>query len=406
MLRISNFVIGAVMILRITCLPSHAAIIIDHSCTDFSSIPSTWIETVKSAVRLHYAHTSHGSQLVTGLERIEDQNSVYGVEIGYSYLPEEANTLCIFDGQEHETYISPELYWQTPEGRQFTQDVLDHNPTLTMSGWSWCCQLDYYSSGEVDEYLIQMASLEAANPGIRFIYMTGNAQGTGSDGYNRWQNNQKIRQYCLNNDKILFDFADLDAWWFNGSTWDSAFYEWEGYSVPVEHTQFHGDEAGHTTYESCEQKARALWWLLAVAAGWQSGEPTPTPPPTATPPDCDATGTLLWMPADEFRPGDACACTVTVCNAEGYDLENYPLFVILDAYGLYFFAPGFTEYENYLSLYPRFPPGNTVIDVLPMFTWPSGTGSASGLLFYSALTDPQMSSLFGTMDQFEFGWRP
>lgn len=35
---------------------------------------------------------------------------------------------------------------------------------------------------------------------------------SGSTGYNRWVNNEMVRQYCIDNDKILFDFADLDCW--------------------------------------------------------------------------------------------------------------------------------------------------------------------------------------------------
>jgi len=39
----------------------------------------------------------------------------------------------------------------------------------------------------------------------------------------------------------------------------------------VEHPHFHGDEAGHTTYESCEQKGKAVWWMTARIAGWNPG---------------------------------------------------------------------------------------------------------------------------------------
>jgi hypothetical protein len=80
-----------------------------------------------------------------------------------------------------------------------------------------------------------------------------------------------IRQYCVANDKVLFDFADLDSWWFNPATeeWEHASYDYEGDTVPVEHPQFNGNQAGHTTYESCEQKGRSVWWMMARLAGWQ-----------------------------------------------------------------------------------------------------------------------------------------
>ncbi|MBN1433370.1 hypothetical protein JW921_01330 [Candidatus Fermentibacterales bacterium] len=243
---------------------------IDHSCTDLDQIPSEWISTVQDSFPVHYAHTSHGSQLTVGLERIEDEDATYDVEIGYSYLPEAAGALCIFDGQEWETYITPDLYWETAEGMDYTRDVLDSNPSIRVSMWCWCCQLDYYGEMEVLAYLDSMSQLESEYPDIEFVYMTGNAQATGIEGYQRYQRNEQIRQYCEQNDKTLFDFADLDAWWYNPSTssWEHHWYDYGGIQVPGEHPQFHGDEAGHTTYESCEQKARATWWLLARIAGW------------------------------------------------------------------------------------------------------------------------------------------
>lgn len=243
---------------------------IDHTCTDLDQIPTEWIQAVQDSVRLHYAHTSHGSQLTTGLEGIEAEDATYDVEIGYSYLPTVSGALCIFDGQEGDTYITPELYWETAEGMDFTRDVLDSNPQIDVSMWCWCCELDYYSEQQVDSYLDSISVLESEYPGVTFVYMTGNAQATGADGYNRYLRNQQIRDFCESGEKVLFDFADLDAWWYNPSTsqWEWETYDYGGTDVPAEHPQFYGDEAGHTTYESCEQKGLATWWLLASIAGW------------------------------------------------------------------------------------------------------------------------------------------
>ena len=131
-------------------------------------------------------------------------------------------------------------------------------------------------------------------------------------------------------------------------------------------------------------------------------EPTATPTATAA---CEETGVLLWMPAQEYYPGDPCSCFVTVCNLTGSDLVSYPLFVILDVYGMLFFAPGFTEdVDHYLDDYPVFPIGETLVEVIPEFTWPDSAGSASGIYWYSALTNPEMTEIFGAWDAWEFGW--
>gem|GEM_PF-6702618 len=44
------------------------------------------------------------------------------------------------------------------------------------------------------------------------------------------------------------------------------------------------------------------------------------------------------------------------------------------------------------------------IDVLPLFAWPSGAGVAEGIMFHAAMTDPGITSLFGELDTFTFGW--
>ena len=108
---------------------AYSAIIIDHNCTDLSQIPDTWIDQAKT-MKLHYAHTSHGKQLTIGLNRIETDK--YSVAIEECTLPTEAGALCIFDGQTYETYISPELYWDSASGRADTNSVLSNNPTIIL----------------------------------------------------------------------------------------------------------------------------------------------------------------------------------------------------------------------------------------------------------------------------------
>jgi len=243
------------------------SLIVDHTYTDPDLLSTEQIDAIQAHFRIHYAHTSHGSQITEGLERIANTKPQYNVAIYYSSLPVQADALCIFDGQENETYITPDLYWEAPEGVQLTKNVLNHNQTINISMWAWCCQLEYYDATQVQLYLNTMTALEAAYPHVTFIYMTGNAQ---SESENRHQLNNLIRQYCQANKKVLFDFADLDCW-YNGQ-------QHRIYGVPCEHPHYNGDQAGHTTYESCENKGKAFWYLLAQLVQEQSaavpqGEP-------------------------------------------------------------------------------------------------------------------------------------
>ncbi len=114
-------------------------------------------------------------------------------------------------------------------------------------------------------------------------------------------------------------------------------------------------------------------------------------------------GVSLWMPANDFAPGDTCACKVTVLNMGPETYTNVPLFVILDVYGSYFFWPGFTETANFQML-NTVDMGAVEFEVLPAFPWPEGAGNADSIIWYAAMVTPEMNALFGELDSWEFGW--
>jgi hypothetical protein len=107
------------------------------------------------------------------------------------------------------------------------------------------------------------------------------------------------------------------------------------------------------------------------------------------------------MPSHWFRPGDPCACSVFLCNPDTQTYDGVPLFVILDVYGAYFFAPSFSPFDHYTI---NLAPGETELVVLEPFIWPEGAGRGEGIFWYSAMTDPAITELFGEMSSWEFGW--
>ena len=293
---------GALFVSLPICSQAAQGIIIDHACTDITKIPDSWINQVKSSLKIHYAHTSHGEQPLEGFSRLMAANPKYNYYPDNCNVPITPEYMSLMDGQYYdsscETYISPDLFWEGELGLAMTRSVLN-SFDVNISMWAWCTQLNYYTQAEVQVYLNNMAQLESEYPGVTFVYMTGNAQS--EEDQNRYDRNNQIRAYCRQNNKILFDFADLDCW-YNGEQ-----YTING--IPSEHPQYSGDEVGHTTYESCENKGRAFWWLLARIAGWPGVNVSPPAPPTLTVATTGTTVTASWT---------------TIAGATGYTLFYAP----------------------------------------------------------------------------------
>jgi hypothetical protein len=259
---------GAVSTNVATARTLTAPIVVDHTCTSLEAIPPEAIVTAQNVCKWHYARLSHGRQLMVGFERIEAADPFYAAiwpKTGGS-LPAAPGALCIYTDA-----IGPESYW-LGSGINTTRSILSGTPELNISAFSWCSELNTASANYVQDYLDAMQTLESEFPNVTFVYFTGTAQDGGAYGYNRALRNEQIRDFCVANDKVLYDFEDLDSWWLNADTqqWEQATYLYNGRTVPVEHPMLAGNDAEHTSYESCEQKGRAAWWMMAVLSGWST----------------------------------------------------------------------------------------------------------------------------------------
>jgi len=146
---------------------------------------------------------------------LESQDSTYSVAIRTSTsagLPpqEDPPALRMYDGNPPETYINPGDYWSTEEGRNRTQAVANTGD-YDFSMWSWCGEVSGVSESYIQNYLDTLNQLEAEYPGMKYIYMTGHLDGSGSSG-NLHIRNEQIRDYCRTHNKVLFDFADIERY--------------------------------------------------------------------------------------------------------------------------------------------------------------------------------------------------
>jgi hypothetical protein len=207
------------------------------------------------------------------LDSLYDHSIFYAGSVPPSSLSScEEGALCIFEGNPPETYITPEDYWSTVNGVNRTLAVADTD-LFGLSMWSWCGQASSYSTTQIQAYLDTMAEFEEDYPGMRFILMTGHTDG----GTNQTliDNNNQIRQFALDNDMVLYDFADIESYDPAGIHYPDTDDACDWCSDWCDdHPEDCQDlpSCAHSHGFNCKLKAYAFWWMMARLAGWNGEE--------------------------------------------------------------------------------------------------------------------------------------
>jgi hypothetical protein len=279
-------------------------LVVDHGSTDITMIPEWEIQAAKATLHIAYGHTSHGSQLTSGMTGLV--GFANGGGLGLS-LPQDifawnsggtGGALDLRDG-----VMAGDVGYY-PQWVDETRDYLGapdpatgrgtNEPDVNVIVWAWCYQVPAkYVAGTLgSEYLYPMTQLELDYPGVVFVYMTGHVNHAKDAATTA--GNQVIRDYCIANNKVLYDFEDIECWdpdwtffeypndncdYYDGPPTEGVLLgnwaiEWQ--DSHTEGVYWYDCLSAHSQPLNANRKAYAAWWMWATLAGWNA-------PPTAVP---------------------------------------------------------------------------------------------------------------------------
>lgn len=254
-------------------------LIVDHSY-DISAVPTATWEALRTASPIiHYAHRSDGSAVTWGLDSLAKLDASKWPYIEeYTGMPDAGSGLRVWNGMTGDDYITPDKYWTTEAARNNLTQILTDNPTIKYTSWTWCNEDDYWAIGPsqsdnntLTDYFRIMDSLEQEFPNVTFIYQTAAIRDPGSDDAKLSQAafNDSLRHWAIKNNKILFDFADLDAW-YNG---DYHTIVVNNKTIPYQNPAWLEESPatnGHHANDAMGlDKGKAWWYLMArLETGW------------------------------------------------------------------------------------------------------------------------------------------
>lgn len=299
-----NLVIIPFLLLSFSLLAQDGKII-DHRCNDIHDIPVNWIDSAKNKLNIAYWRASHGSQLTNGgMTALMNFSSEYASQYNYNSSGS--------GGALHLEEFVEDLEHQNDTWVATTEAYLASHPECNVVMWAWCgiygLDIDQYLADM--EYLIAKYGNESNRPiPVTFVFMSAHTYPYGDTGEWVYYANQKIRNYCEDNNHWCYDFYDLECYdpddnYFGDGTpegihtgerrlrWDMSYdinddvrgnwgIEWMQANPDAELTQLAADnicvscqhsEGDHNDDNSrlqCILKGNAAWWLWAKLAGWE-----------------------------------------------------------------------------------------------------------------------------------------
>jgi hypothetical protein len=289
-----------VCLLFVAALISRGQLIINHRSINITTLTESEIDLAKTTLHIAYGHTSHGSQIITGMDELIDFANGGGKGMSFPddiFAFNNGGTDGALDLRDLPFNINGDTYidlgqpdreiWAT-----LTRNYLNLNHDVNVVMWSWCGEMGWASAEEIDtSYLELMNNLEADFPHVKFVYMTGHLDGTGTTD-THYLRAQQIRNYCKTNKKILFDFADIESYdpdtlvnYMEHYATDNCDYDSSGYSrnwairwqnKHTENVDWYYCEPAHSQALNGNQKAYAAWRMFAEIAKMitPSGVPT------------------------------------------------------------------------------------------------------------------------------------
>jgi hypothetical protein len=245
--------------------------IIDNEAATVRGLSASDVALAKSKLNIVYWHTSHGSQISSGMEGMDaffggtGLYAVGGADAGPGVLRYDDHYECDLGNPNG----GPPWY-------ELTTTWLNEHPAVNVVMWSWCGQVSSATEESINEYLAQMTLLEKTYPNVRFVYMTGHADGSGVNG-NLHIRNEQIRQYCEANRKFLFNFYAIDCHDPDGNDYsqqnvtDACAYGDGSHNWALEWEAAHPDEwwqceSAHSEPLNANLKAMAAWQLWVALA--------------------------------------------------------------------------------------------------------------------------------------------